>query len=203
MENTMHHKGRRALLGAIAAGALCAGVAATPLHAAAAATTSDTTKASVTFTAGELNLVSAPTLDFDSHEVSGDTENYEAVSVGDAIRVSDLRGSADGYKVTAALQNFQLGGSGDQTLLGSYITIGKLTVSGVNGTTGTAPGMASSPVVLDSDGTVTDVLEADEGAGSGIFDAELSATDTVLTVYPGATIGSHVAVLNWALEVAP
>ena len=80
-----------------------------PVQAAAVgdSTTGDT-QAVVSFKAGDLKLQAAPALDFGQHEISAAVQVYTAESVGDSVRISDLRGSGEGWSLTVALSKFQL-----------------------------------------------------------------------------------------------
>ena len=93
-----------------------------PVQAAAVgdSTTGDT-QAVVSFKAGDLKLQAAPALDFGQHEISAAVQVYTAESVGDPVRISDLRGSGEGWSLTVALSKFQLKEDGGDTLAGAVI----------------------------------------------------------------------------------
>jgi hypothetical protein len=161
--------------------------------------------ASVSFEAGELKLVTAPTLFFgDDHPISDEEETYTAQSVGDNVRVSDLRGSGAGWELRVSLSQFTLDGSeGVETLQGASITTPAPTVKAVNNNLG-APPTQVSEIVLGSDGVETAVWRAPKDTGMGVWDLEWHAAATTLTVKPGtAQEGKSVASLNWSLHSTP
>jgi hypothetical protein len=167
----------------------------------ASAATDAPTTAEVEFTAGDLELTGAPDLDFGVHEISNTQENYAAESLPDPIEVTDLRGGNTGWKLTASLSKFQTGGN--DSLVGSYITISNLVISAENGTVGAGPTQAGSK--LDSDGTSSvKILSAAAGNGNGVWQAAPAQASTTLTVFPGtASVGAHEATINWSIEDTP
>lgn len=190
------------LAAALTLAILTAFVSTAPAHAAESATTGQT-EAAVTFTAGELKLLSAPVLDFGSHTISDVEEEYEAVSVSTDARVSDLRGSGGGWTLMASLSPFALEGDGGPTLQAATIRITSPVVSAVNGNIGSPP-KAVVDVELRSDGTETPVLQASADEGMGVWSLLWSAASTKLTVKPGtAQNGKSVATLTWSLQSAP
>lgn len=170
------------------------------------ATDTDTekyTQASVTFTAGELILKSAPVLDFGSHDITGSEQRVLAASVSPAIQVSDLRGSTGGWTLMATLSPFTMIDGGQETLKAASIQISKSTVSAVDGNIGTPPA-ATPNLELPSDGTETPVWVAGSGEGMGVWNLNWAAADTVLVIKPGtAQKGTSVATINWSLQSAP
>ncbi|MCL1879025.1 MAG: WxL domain-containing protein [Actinomycetia bacterium] len=161
------------------------------------------TEATVVFTAGDITMESAPNMDFGSQVLSNQAEDYDLTASGAPLQVSDLRGTAAGWKVTAALGAFRLNGIGDQTLTGSCITIGDMNISAANDTIGVAPLFSDDPVVLYSGGASEELLNAEEDSGAGVWNAALDTTKTQLTVYPGAVLGTHKAEMIWTLEAVP
>lgn len=163
------------------------------------------TEASVSFEAGELRLLTAPTLYFgDDHPISDTEETYIAQNVGDNVRISDLRGSGAGWSLRVSLSQFTLDGAGDvETLQGATITTTAPTIKAVNNNLG-APPTQVAEIVLDSDGVETAVWSAPQNTGMGVWDLEWHAANTKLTVKPGtAQEGKSVASLNWSLHSAP
>ena len=171
-----------------------------PVQAAAVgdSTTGDT-QAVVSFKAGDLKLQAAPALDFGQHEISAAVQVYTAESVGDPVRISDLRGSGEGWSLTVALSKFQLKEDGGDTLAGAVINTSAPTVK-TNAENLGKPPVQVTEIELTSDGTVTRVWNAEEKSGMGVWELEWIAGNTTLTVYPGtAEEGDSEAVLTWNL----
>ncbi|MDL2214336.1 WxL domain-containing protein [Clostridia bacterium OttesenSCG-928-O13] len=176
-----------------------------PVYAAESENDTAETEASVSFEAGELKLQTAPTLFFgDDHPISNKEETYTAQSVGDNVRISDLRGNGAGWNLRVSLSQFTLDGTdGTETLHGATITTTAPTVKAVNNNLGTPPAQVTE-VVLESDGVEAAVWNAPKGTGMGVWDLEWHAADTKLTVKPGtAQQGKSVASLNWSLQNTP
>ena len=164
---------------------------------------SEDTDASVTFTAGDLTLNSAPTLDFGSQTISAQEQVYPAVTTGSPIQVGDLRGSGIGWDLIVALSPFTLSDDVTATLQGSSISLANPTVTPANGTIG-APPVAQPTVTLTSDSTQTPVLAAEEDTGMGVWETAWAPGDVELTVLPGtAQQGLNTATLTWSLQSAP
>ncbi|GEM_PF-870089 len=161
------------------------------------------TDVSVTFTAGELTLSNVPSLNFGSHNISNQEENYSAELMGDNIRVSDLRGSGNGWKLMVSLSSFQLEGGTLPTLKAASIQVANQVVSAANGTLGKEPA-AVSPLVIPSDSTETLVWEAKIDEGMGVWELIWEAADVKLNVKPGTgQVGKSVATMDWNLQTAP
>jgi hypothetical protein len=176
---------------------------AAPMSASAAplADSEDTT-ATVVFSAGNLSLDDAPILDFGTHAISNATEDYPATGTAHPITVTDLRGSNAGWNVTASLSGFT--SSSNSTLSGAYITLDDISISAANGTVATPPSVTNASIKLDSGGSAVKVLTAANGTGSGVHDAALNLSKTMLTVLPGtASAGTHQATLHWELNDTP
>ena len=141
-----------------------------PVQAAAVgdSTTGDT-QAVVSFKAGDLKLQAAPALDFGQHEISAAVQVYTAESVGDPVRISDLRGSGEGWSLTVALSKFQLKEDGGDTLAGAVINTSAPTVK-TNAENLGKPPVQVTEIELTSDGTVTRVWNAEEKSGMGVWE---------------------------------
>lgn len=161
------------------------------------------TEADVTFTAGILEMKNAPVLSFGSHPISSVKEEYEAARIDNNVQVSDLRGNGGGWGLTVALSRFHLQNTDTETLDGAYITVTNSDVAAVNGNL-SAPPATDPNLVLEADGSVTNVLKADPEKGLGVWDLNWKTDSTKLTVLPGtAQEGVNVADMNWLLQAAP
>lgn len=160
------------------------------------------TQATVTFTAGELKLTSAPVLNFDSHNISGVTEKYAVVGDENKVQVSDLRGSGVGWRLTAKLSVFHHDAEdGPETLQGAYITVTDPEVASDN-TIANAPTVGT--VTLTSGSDSVDIIKADSTQGMGAWNSFWTSTNTKLTVLAGtAKSGTSYATIDWNLQVAP
>ncbi|MDL2219891.1 WxL domain-containing protein [Ruminococcaceae bacterium OttesenSCG-928-O06] len=177
--------------------------AAVPAYAAGQEADTGETEASVSFTAGQLRLESAPTLDFGAHAISHEAQEYPAVTTGDDVVVSDLRGNAEGWTLFASLSPFQLEEEGGDTLKAASIRFTLPRVNAENGTIGTAPG-AEETITLPSDATETRIFTAQGGQGMGVWSLGWDAANIVLAVKPGtAQDGRSTAALTWSLQSAP
>lgn len=166
----------------------------------AGAETTASTAATVTFQAGELELVTAPDIDFGSHSISGAAETYNAEAINGSIVVSDLRGSGEGWNLTASMSSFTDGTA--SSLNGAYVTIQSQTLS--SETNAAITPTAATNIQLSSDNTSANILTAVTGTGLGQWTSELTTENTSLTVpAAAATVGNHAAVLTWTLGNTP
>lgn len=178
------------------------------VHAATVADSDDTT-ATVTFTKGSINLVDAPSLKFGSHVNSLTQTKYSATEDA-AVKVSDARGTGEGWNLTVELSEFQL--NGNNTMQGARIEVVNPTVSPVDSTINTNPPTVpvdgQGALTLNAGGGAAKVFEADENHGRGIWQALWGTGNTALYVRPGTTEATNdgkasVASMHWSLEVAP
>ena len=160
------------------------------------------TIATVSFDAGELELSQVPAFDFGTQAISATTQAYAATNETSPVMVSDLRGTQEGWSLNVSLSPFTLSDNTTETLQGAFITIEAASVSGANGTTGTAPTLAGT-LQIDADSTETSILTAAAGAGSGVWKVDWVNTDAKLSVLPGtARAGANTATLTWTLQAA-
>lgn len=171
------------------------------INAMAAEVGTQSTDAQVSFEAGKLEFLNTPELNFGNHAIPGRTEDYILEMAPGDLTVSDLRGGAQGWKVTVSLDSFE--NAGTTTLDGSTVTFNNGISSPGNGTTGISP-ILPSQIVLTSNGGEVQVYSAPIGYGAGVWNATWSLQDVKLTVYPGtAMAGTSVANLNWSLNDTP
>ena len=160
--------------------------------------------AEVEFKGGTLSLAQVAAFDFGQQTITSGSTDYEAVSVGDDIQVSDLRGTGSGWDLNVSLSAFT-GTDNGKELTGAYVTLSGTQVAGVNGTIGTAPTSPSTiSLKLDSDGEETPIFIASEDAGMGVWGITTGLTDAKLTVLPGtAYADTYEANLTWTLQTTP
>lgn len=156
---------------------------------------------------GALTLDYVSSLDFGEQVVSSETKIYESTVLKPFIQVSDRRGTAAGWTVTAQASHFK---DGDETdsLSGAKITL-------LNGES-ISPSQAAAPtpvseVELIAGGDASIVVTAAEQTGMSTWITRWYPSETtglnnhVLLEIPGgvATLGNHTATITWTLTDAP
>jgi hypothetical protein len=181
--------------------ALAVSVFVVPAAAFGAAVDSKTSTATVAFKGGRLTLDATPNFNFGTHTIDGSTIDFPAQAKGTAT-IKDMRGTRAGYHLTAQLGAFSNGGTA--SLTGAQIVLSKGSLSYGGGGTAPAAPVAESSVRLIAGGAVMKALNAATSTGSGHWDISWNAADSVLTVPVGEqVVGSHTAVITWALTDAP
>lgn len=162
------------------------------------------TTASVSFIAGELKLTSVPSLDFGTQSIVGTEQNYTADTIQQNIQISDLRGSGNGWHLTASLSKFRLDDvdSTTETLQGAYITISNQKISCDN--ISLEKPECEKEVILTSGSASATILTAQKEKGMGIWNDDWDKESAVLTILPGtAKVGTSHAVIDWSLQDTP
>jgi len=162
--------------------------------------------------AGPLTLDYVSSISFGSNEISGEGETYESDTLRPFIQVTDRRGTAEGWSVTAELANF----TQTNETTGPTETLNGAVLSFANGEVDTpdsisTPPTAEQPVTLAAGGDADLVINAnaDEGMGKWLntwFPTEESETNNSVTLdVPGgaAQTGTHTAEITWTLSDAP
>lgn len=165
---------------------------------------SKTTTATITFTAGKLEIVEAPEFDFGSQEISSRAAVCPAQAGNGPLTlgVSDARGAGDGWKVNVRLSAFALD-RGAATLNGASLKLAYPAGSAAGGTVGTPPAIQQS-VTIPSDNSVVPVVTANEGEGAGAWTITWDNANVKLNVPGGsAETGVSTGTLNWILQDAP
>ena len=167
----------------------------------AAVADSDTSQATIEFSAGNLELNSVPTLNFGTHTIDNTTTDFQTPTGPNTMQVADARGSGLGWKVTAQLGVFSV--SGGTTNIGSAtITLTSGTAAGV-GTSDTAP-TVNTPITLAMSGASDVVATAAANSGRGTWNVSWAATNASINIpVQHQQIGTHTATLSWTLEDAP
>lgn len=191
-------KNKKLLKGWILAVILFLGISAMSSNAFADTAGTANSTATITFTAGELTLVAAPSFDFGSQSIPSGTTSYPATTNTGKLSVSDLRGSGAGWSVTASLATFQNSGN---TLAGSTLALSSSATAAETGTLSSAP-VVSSSITLTSDGTVVAIENAATNTGKGVWDTTWGTAE--LTVYAGtAKTGANTSQIDWFLSDTP
>lgn len=206
MEKT---KSRKAVWQAVALTALMAVAMAAPLSVQAASAAEDNTTASITFTKGDISLVDAPNLNFGSHVANLSDDSF--ASINDvAVKVSDARGTGEGWNLTVELSPFALGEA--ETLQGARIEVKNPSVEAVESTLDenapTVPTDESGVLSIVSGGEAKKVFEASAEHGKGVWQSMWGPDNTNLVIKPGTADVSvdsapSVATMHWALQEAP
>ncbi len=168
------------------------------LPASAAVADTDQSTVTVTLNAGDLVLTQVPSLDFSSHNIEVSDMSFDSTADYDII-VTDLRGTGDGWSLTAALDVFESGSNTD-TLPGATMDIVDPVVAGSSATN-----LAEAvDVSFATDHVAREVFFAAAGNGMGEWTATWGTGKATLNIpVAGAHEGTHVANLDWVLNDAP
>lgn len=172
---------------------------------------SGTTEATVTFEGGLLTLDQVPiSINFDNHQVSLDTEIYfgtiESEEEANAhLEVSDLRGTWEGWRLTAEIGPFVHNGNEaeETSLRGSILRKGAPTHVTNSTISEEIPQTFAVELVEGVETIVANALE-DTGMGWNGFNWS-NGTETIsLEIPAGAAVaGNHTSTITWILSDAP
>lgn len=159
---------------------------------------------------GSLTLDYVSSIEFGTHEVSGEHEVYEAETLRPFIQVTDRRGTAKGWSVTAQSSAFtnDEDDDGEETLSGAVLTLKNGEVSSTSNADEPSP-VSTVELKPGEDATAVVNAEEDEGMGKWITrwlssdDEELNDNVTLEVPNGSATKGKHTATINWTLADAP
>lgn len=163
----------------------------------------DTSEASITFSAGDLSLEEVNNLQFGTHEIGEAPGNSYTATNAQSATITDYRGLADGnWSLNASVSNFT-NENNSTTLLGFDLQFNGGTASTAARSLLTGP-VVSNPnlqFVEEENGTVN-FLSATDGNGRGIWTGNWA--EVVLTIPEGSqTVGEHTATISWVLLDAP
>lgn len=160
-----------------------------------------TSTATIEFTKGDLVLVQASSFDFGDHAIDVNTSEYSVTAVDQPVIVEDSRGPNGAWQLTVQLDTFD--GASD-SLPGAEITLDSGAASTVSGGNGTSPSCLSSISVV-AGGSAADVTNVTGwGIGKWSFAWAANNANTKIEIDPAdATVGQHVADMNWVLNDAP
>jgi hypothetical protein len=144
-------------------------------------------------------------LQFKEFTINGNTGDQSVNAQGDlSINVADLRGTREGWTVTAkhsGLESSELGKVDE--IKGSTITLNKGTLSNE-----VAPSeiLTIDPISISSE-TGTSISSANEGSGMGSWDHKWTADNVKLTIPAKAARdmyeGSYSTTITWTLSATP
>ncbi len=170
------------------------------------AETSGSTTADITFESGTLTLAEMSSFSFGTHTISPVLQTYPALETSVFLGVRDLRGTGEGWKVTALASRFNPGAN--PTLPGTSISL-------INGTAVSTQLAGNEPTVvqnirMDCDGIASvNIASAAINTGLGVWTIEWNGnaggnTNATLNVPGGiATVGTHTTTITWTLADAP
>ena len=166
---------------------------------------------------GPLSLDYVSHLDFGNQEISTSEEIYSSETTEPYIQVTDLRGSGEGWDVTAEVSNFISDEDGTVSLPSSSIQLNNGdTVSTSESANPVVPasinlvtGGDSTTVVSAASRVAEEPVNTAQGLGTWVTrwlagEGNTENGNVTLTV-PGstATAGSHTATITWTLETGP
>ena len=155
---------------------------------------------------GPLSLDWVPRLGFGTaNEISPQISEHVTTTQKPYVQVSDLRGTGEGWKLTASLRPFMQGAA--ESLKGSYITF-------ETATTKTAAAAMTAPIpatgiMLTSDNEEINIATAgsteNQGMGTWVIRWFSGEDNYIKLVVPrsAATVGLHSTVITWTLHNAP
>lgn len=170
------------------------GAAAMTLAIASPAFAQDATN--VTVTGGELTITNPLAADFAGAAITGAAQTTTAALA--AFSVSDLRGTGDGWHVTAQATQFSTGGVTPITLAANSLTMSEPTVA-ANGTTSPNPTVNAGPYTID--GAAVSVASAAVDTGMGTYD--FSATTLTLSLPANVKAGTYSSTVTVSAVTAP
>ena len=138
-----------------------------------------------------------PTFDFGQQTITSLDKTYDNVTAG-SLKVTDLRGTSDGWKVTVTQQE-QL-----KTATGKELSNAQLQLK--NATTTTDDGTVTFTAQNLTPGTAALIFKAEQGNGNGASELKFAAGSDVQLEVPGATPKvkeAYTADLVWTLTDSP
>lgn len=162
----------------------------------------------VTDNPGPLSLDYVTNLDFGNRTIRSQ-ESYFSTTDVPFVQVTDNRGTAAGWDLTAQLSTFTINGGSVETLQGASIALNNGQVASPYSSI--APPTAAQTVTLSSGGASSEVVTAGAGTGYSTWIVEWADggndgvnENVVLTVPSSAqTVGNHTATITWVLSDTP
>ncbi len=158
------------------------------------------TFANVNFIGGELTLMAVPQFHFSTKQMDAKGRGNLPEGISHHIAVSDLRGSCEGWKLSASMtpcQEDPVEPAKDRALL----VMRGAAIEPLNCTIGQEPS-AQREIILSTDGTVCTILRAERGEGMGVWSVVLMKHQVELVVLPGGA-NTDTVTIEWMLENAP
>ena len=158
---------------------------------------------------GALTLDYVSSVHFGEHKIDGTTNTvFESTVLRPFIQVSDRRGTAAGWTVTAQATEFS-NTENTPTLEGSILTFTNGSVISPNSSL--TPPSPSGEIILNAGGDAAIVVSAAENTGIGTWitrwfpSEEAELNDNVTLTIPAGTAseGKHEATITWTLTDAP
>lgn len=162
---------------------------------------------------GPLTLDFVSSVVFGEHDIDSETTTYHSKTLRPFIQVTDRRGTAEGWSVTAKASRFTVeneAGDVESTLPGAVLTFSNGSVISTSKSDKPTP---AEEVGLSAGGDSAKVVHADVNTGMGKWinrwfpseDADEGFNDNVTLEVPAgaATTGEHIATISWTLSDAP
>lgn len=163
----------------------------------------------VTGHTGPLTLDYVSSINFGEHDISIQEMVYQSTTLRPFIQVTDRRGTAAGWHVTASLSNFTNAEDTEiATLKGAELSFYNGEVLSPNGTAEPTP----YEFKLTPGGASAAVVNAEEGSGIGpwinrwfptVSEPETNDSITLSVPLGASTEGTHSAVITWTLMNTP
>lgn len=188
-------------------GVLSVGMMTTSVFAADDNSKTATNDVSVNISSGGLELKTPEIINFEDVVIKSEKETYYTGfnSNGETdgnVRVSDLRGTAQGWNVKVKATQFA-NGSAHQLPKGSLAINGVKGIVALDGTTNNMPTSELSETDILDDGDVL-IANANKEHGLGVYDIQFNDDVLGLTVdAKTAKTGSYTSTLTWTLESTP
>ncbi|VDG19533.1 WxL domain-containing protein [Lactiplantibacillus mudanjiangensis] len=149
---------------------------------------------------GDIELTTAPSIDFGSVKATAGSTTITATSVNDPITVTNS-GKTSGWNVTVNGDGFK-DGSGEIDL-GATLHLDNGTPTPVDSTNISTAPTAPAKLAVDGSGTDVNAFTAQTKAGVGDWTDVFSTSNVTLDIPAGATPNDYSTNLTWTLTNAP
>ena len=157
---------------------------------------------------GNVAIESVPSFNFGEQMISATTETYLDESTNPSVRISDLRGTEEGWSLSLGATAFKT--AEEKQLMGAIMYINGIEIGNPNENISPAPTATLGSIEFgegeDGAGVENMILNAEEGAGSGewlgnFYDDSENLVE--LEVPAGNKVGEYTSTLTWTLSDAP
>lgn len=150
---------------------------------------------------GDIELLTAPVIDFGTATTSASSMTLKATSIDDPITVKNP-GKSSGWNVTVNSDGFKTS-DGETTLTDAVLNLDGGDPTPTEATNVSTAPTAPSKAAVDGSGTDSNVFTAAEGAGIGEWTDVFSTSNVTLDIPAGVSWGAYTTNLTWTLTNAP